>query len=263
MRTTRRLWYFGVSASRGSTETPRPDATMLRTVSSELVRVTRASAGSARDRRRAPGARKQWPMSSRISVLRAASSSGRIGLAPRPLVVRAARPPGTAPRTGIRVTTPGGANGSAMMATSMRPDRSADSRCSVRFSSRSSGICGAHLVQRRDQIRQEVRGHREDDAESQHAGELVSPRPARSPRSAPLPPAPSAPARRRAPPTGVTVISLCPARTAGAPSSSSSFGSPPTTPAGSRNSAARHGRSFARWRRPRYSEARSASSQMT
>ena len=41
--TTSRLWYFGVSASRGSTEIPRPDATMLRIVSSELLRVTGAS----------------------------------------------------------------------------------------------------------------------------------------------------------------------------------------------------------------------------
>src|SRR6185369_16636279 len=40
-------------------------------------------------------------------------------------------------------------------------------------------------------------------------------------------------------------------------------GSPPTMPAGSRNSAARHDRSFARWRRRRYSEAPSASSEMT
>ncbi len=41
------------------------------------------------------------------------------------------------------VTTPGGANGSAMIAASMRPDLSEASRFSVRFSSRSSGICGA------------------------------------------------------------------------------------------------------------------------
>ena len=43
----------------------------------------------------------------------------------------------------VAVTTPGGANGNAMIAVSMRPDLSSTSRFSVRFSSMSSGICGA------------------------------------------------------------------------------------------------------------------------
>ena len=42
--TTIRLWYLGVSASRGSTEMPSPEATMLRAVSSEFVRGTWTSA---------------------------------------------------------------------------------------------------------------------------------------------------------------------------------------------------------------------------
>ena len=43
--TTRLLWYLGVSASRGSTDTPSPDATMFLTVSSEFVRAVGAPRG--------------------------------------------------------------------------------------------------------------------------------------------------------------------------------------------------------------------------
>ena len=118
--TTSRLWYLGVSASRGSTDTPSPDATMLRTVSSELVRVTCASARLSSGHASSTWSRKQWPTLSRI-VCSPASSSGRIDLRFAHLWP-AARRPGTAPRTGTRSTTPGGANGSAMIAASMRPD---------------------------------------------------------------------------------------------------------------------------------------------
>ena len=73
------------------------------------------------------------------------------------------------------VVTPGGANGSAMIAASMRPHLSAASRCSVRFSSMSSGICGAQIVQRRNEVGQQVRCDRVDDAQLQRAEQLVAP----------------------------------------------------------------------------------------
>ena len=96
--TTSRLWYFGVSASRGSTEMPSPDATMLRTVSSEFVRVTRVSARLSSGQLSSTWSRKQWPTLSRI-VCSCVSSSGWTSCA-SPTCAPAARRPGTAPRTG-------------------------------------------------------------------------------------------------------------------------------------------------------------------
>src|SRR5436190_17605666 len=139
--TTSRLWYFGVSASRGSTETPSPDATMLRTVSSELVRAVgtpwRLSSGQASS----TWSRKQWPTFSRIACS-PASSSGRTDLRLAHLCSL-----GTTTWNGSSyrntVVTPGGANGSATIAASSRPLLSSVSSASVMFSSSSSGICGA------------------------------------------------------------------------------------------------------------------------
>jgi len=132
---------LGVSASRGSTDTPSPDATMLRTVSSELVRVTCASARFSSGQASSTWARKQCPTLRRI-VCSAGSSSGAIDLRFAHLW-----PSGTTTWNGSSyrnsVTTPGGANGSAMIAASTRPDLSEVSSVSVTFSSMSSGICGA------------------------------------------------------------------------------------------------------------------------
>ena len=72
--TTSRLWYLGVSASRGSTETPRPDATMLRTVSSELVRAVGTSWRLSSGQASSTWSRKQWPTFSRIACSPASSS---------------------------------------------------------------------------------------------------------------------------------------------------------------------------------------------
>ena len=99
--TTSRLWYLGVSASRGSTEMPRPEATMLRTVSSELVRVTCASARFSSGHDSSTWSRKQWPTLSRI-VFSPASSAGLHRLALRPTCASPAPRPGTAPRRGTR-----------------------------------------------------------------------------------------------------------------------------------------------------------------
>ena len=77
----------GVSASRGSTETPSPDATMLRTVSSEFVRVTCASARFSSGHASSTWSRKQWPMLSRI-VFSAGELVRADRLALRPLVRR-------------------------------------------------------------------------------------------------------------------------------------------------------------------------------
>ena len=115
---------------------------MLRTVSSEPVRVTCASARLSSGHASRTWSRKQWPTLSRIGCS-AASSSGRIDFRPAHLWAR-----GTTTWNGSSyrnsVTMPGGANGNATIAASMRPDFSEASSCSVRFSSRSSGICGAH-----------------------------------------------------------------------------------------------------------------------
>ena len=74
--TTSWLWYLGVSASRGSTETPSPEATMLRTVSSEFVRVTWVSLRLSSGQESSTWSRKQWPTLSRI-VCSLGSSSAR------------------------------------------------------------------------------------------------------------------------------------------------------------------------------------------
>src|SRR5450755_960167 len=74
-----RLWYFGVNASRGRTEMPRPDATMLRIVSSELLRVTGASPRLSSGQLSSTWSRKQWPTLSRIACS-PASSDGSIDL---------------------------------------------------------------------------------------------------------------------------------------------------------------------------------------
>ncbi len=72
------------------------------------------------------------------------------------------------------MTTPGGANGSAMIATSMRPDRSAAFQVLGEILVEIERHLRRARVQRRDEIRQEVRGDRVDDAEPEDAGELVS-----------------------------------------------------------------------------------------
>ena len=71
---------------------------------------------------------------------------------------------------------PGGLNGSAMIAASMRPACSDVSRFSVRFSSISSGISGARSLQRRNKVRQQVRRDRVDHAEPEQADQLVASR---------------------------------------------------------------------------------------
>jgi hypothetical protein len=70
----------------------------------------------------------------------------------------------------------GGENGNARIATSIRPERSAVSRFSVRFSSRSSGICGAQALSAGDQVGQQIGGDRVDHAELEHAFQLVASR---------------------------------------------------------------------------------------
>ncbi len=72
------------------------------------------------------------------------------------------------------MTTPGGANGSARTAASMRPDFSAASRClgevflEIERHLRRAGL------QRGNEVGQEVRRHRIDDAEPERAGQLVA-----------------------------------------------------------------------------------------
>ena len=172
--TTSVLWYLGVSASRGSTETPRPDATMLRTVSSELPRVTRESARFSSGHASSTCSRKQWPTSSRIGFS-AASSSTCIDLRRAHLWPR-----GTTTWNGSSyrnsVTMPGGANGSAMIAASMRPLFSADFEMLGQVLLDLERHLRRALVQRRNQVRQQVRRDRVDHAEPQRPGELVASR---------------------------------------------------------------------------------------
>ena len=62
-----------------------------------------------------------------------------------------------------------------MIAASMRPDFNADSRYSVRFSSISSGISRRALVQRRNQVGEQVRRDGVNGAETKHSHQLVAP----------------------------------------------------------------------------------------
>ena len=74
------------------------------------------------------------------------------------------------------VAIPGGANGSATIAASMRPDRKRTSRFSVRFSSISSGICGARSCSAGIRSGSRYGRHRVYDAELERPGQLVAPR---------------------------------------------------------------------------------------
>jgi len=124
--TTSLLWYLGVSGVAGRTETPSPEATMLRTVSREVVRVTCASARfEPRDRRRAP-VRGAVADAEQDRVL-----AGQLvrpdRLPPGPPVPLGHHDPdGSSYRNSV--ATPDGANGSAMIAASILPDFNAPSR---------------------------------------------------------------------------------------------------------------------------------------
>ena len=231
---------------------------MLRTVSSELVRATCASARLSSGQASSTWSRKQWPTLSRI-VCSPASSSGWIDLRFAHLW-----PAGTTTWNGSSyrnsVTTPGGANGSAMIAASMRPDSQRRLQVLGQVLLDVERHLRRALVQRRDEVGQQVRRDRVDDAELQHARRAGCVPPARSPDARRLLQhllrlLDDALADRRDRDLALAALEQPRAR---APPRAS--GSPPTAPAGSRSIAARRGRSCAPARRRRCSEARSASS---
>src|SRR5439155_3458015 len=77
--TTSLLWYFGMSALLGKTEMPRPEATMFRTVSSELLRVSSAPGLLSSGHVSSTWLRKQLPTLSRMQFS-AESSFGSIAV---------------------------------------------------------------------------------------------------------------------------------------------------------------------------------------
>ena len=172
--------YFGVSAVAGSTEIPMPDVTMLRMVSSELPSLPCTGGRVNSWQASSTWSRKQWPTLS-SSRFCAASSSGRIVLAPRPGMLRRHDHAKLLAVERGDGRCPAHQTASATIAASIAPDRSIASRFAVRFSSMSSGIRGADAQKRRHELRQQVGRDRVDDAEAQRPVERVAALRARSP----------------------------------------------------------------------------------
>ena len=178
--TTSRLWYLGVSASRGSTDTPRPDATMLRTVSSEL-RARHLRLGAV-----------QLRAGVEHLVAEAVADVEQDRVLGGELVRRGSTcasptcgPRGTTTWNGSSyrnsVTTPGGANGSAMIAASMRPRLQRGLEVLGQVLLDVERHLRRELVQRRDEVGQQVRRDRVDDAELAARRRAGCGPPARSP----------------------------------------------------------------------------------
>ena len=173
--TTSLLWYLGVSASRGRTETPSPDATMLRTVSRDVVRVTCASARLSSGQASSTCSRKQWPTPSRIACS-PASSSARIDFRRGPPVSLAAPPTWNGSSYRNSVATP-------RRRERKRDDRRVDpSRLQRAFEMLGEIFLQIErhlrrpLAQRGNQVGQQIRRDRVDDAELQRACQLVAAR---------------------------------------------------------------------------------------